>query len=151
MNPKKATGQYGIPPKIINLFADVIDKRLTNITNTDFECSYFSENGKIVSAKPVFKKENRSDENDFRPVSILNGFSKIYEHFINDELLNNVNGILSNFFSAYRNKYSSNHMITRLIEEWKEKLDKALFAGTYLRRLTAYLTILNLHPWTITI
>ena len=39
-------------------------------------------------------------------------------------------------------KYSSNHMILRLIEEWKEKLDKGFLLGqfswTYLRRLTAY-------------
>ena len=136
LNPKKATGPDGIPLKIIKLSADVIDKHLTNIINTDLECSCFSENAKIASVKPIYKKESRSDKNNYRPVSILNGFSKIYERFINDKLLSHVNDILSDFVSAYRSKYSSNHMILRLIEEWKEKLDKGFFAGAVLMVLS---------------
>ena len=100
LNPKKATGPDGIPLQIIKLSPDVIDKHLTNI-NTDLECSCFSEKAKIASVKPIYKKENRSIKNSYRPVSILNSFSKIYEHFINDKLLNHVNDILSDFFPAY--------------------------------------------------
>ena len=48
----------------------------------------FSENAKIASVKPIYKKESRSDKNNYRTVSIQNGFSKIYERFINDKLLN---------------------------------------------------------------
>ena len=44
-------------------------------------------------------------------------------------LLKHVNDIFSDFASAYRSKYSSDYMILRLIEEWKEKLDKGFFAG----------------------
>ena len=104
--------------------------------NTDLESSCFSENAKISPVKPIYKKESRSDKNNYRPVSILNGFSKIYERFINDKLLSHVNDILSDFVSAYRSKYSSNHMILRLIEEWKEKLDKGFFAGAVLMDLS---------------
>ena len=100
LNPKKATGPDGIPLKIIKLSADVIDKHLTNIINTDLECLCFSENGKIASVKTIYKKENRSDKNNYRPVRILNGLSKIYKRFINDKLLNRVNDILSDFVSA---------------------------------------------------
>ena len=75
LNPSKDTGPDGIPLKIIKLSADGIDKHLTNIINTDLECSCFSENPKIVSVKPIYKKESRSDKNNYRPVSILNGFS----------------------------------------------------------------------------
>ena len=87
LNPKKATGPDGIPLKIMKLSADVIDKHLTNIINTDLESSYFSENAKTASVKPIYKKESRSDKNNYRQVSILNGFPKIYKCFINDKLL----------------------------------------------------------------
>ena len=53
LNPKKATGTDGRPLKIIKLSADVIDKHLTNIINTDLESSYFSENAKTASVKPI--------------------------------------------------------------------------------------------------
>ena len=101
VNPKKARGRDGIPLKIIKLSADVIDKHLTNIINTDLECSCFSENAKIASVKPIYK-ENRSGKNNCRPVGILNGFSKIYEGLTNYKLLNHVNDIPSDFVSAYR-------------------------------------------------
>ena len=77
----------------------------------------------MLKLLPIYKKESRSDKNKYRPVSILNGFLNIYERFTNDKLLSHANDILSDFVSAYRSKYSSNHVILRLIEEWKEKLD----------------------------
>ena len=120
--------------------------RQKTIINTDLQCTCFSENTKIASVTPICKNESRSNKNQYRTASILNGFSKIYECFINDKLLNHVNDIFSDFVSAYRSKYNSNHMILRLSEEWKEKLDKAFFlprqfSWIYLRCLTAYLTI----------
>ena len=60
--------------EIIKLSADVIDKHLTNIINTDLECSCFSENAEIASGKPIYKKESKSGKNNYRPVSILKGF-----------------------------------------------------------------------------
>ena len=90
----------------------------------------------MLKLLPIYKKESRSDKNKYRPVSILNGFSNIYERFTNDKLLSHANDILSDFVSAYRSKYSSNHMILRLIEEWKEKLDKGFFAGAVLMDLS---------------
>ena len=96
----------------------------------------FSENAKIASVKSIYNKENRSYKNNYRPISIANDFSNIYERFINDKLLNHVNGILSDFVSSYRSKYSSNHMILWLIEEWKEKLDKRFFEGAGLMDLS---------------
>ena len=119
----------------MKLSADVIDKHLTNVINANLESSYFSENAKITSVKPIYKKESRSDENNYRPVSILNCFSKIFERFINDKLLSHVNDTLSDFVSAYRSNYSSDHMILRVIEEWKEKLHKGFFAGAVLNGL----------------
>ena len=83
----------------------------------------------------MYKKESKS-ENNYRLVSILNGFSKIYEHFINDKLISHVNDIFSDFVSAYRSKYSSSQMILSLIEEWKEKLDKGFFVGAVLTDLS---------------
>ena len=60
---------------------------------------------------------------------VIDGFSKIYKRFINDKLLNHVNDIDSDFVSASGSKYSSNHLILGLVEEWKEKLDKEFFTG----------------------
>ena len=61
---------------------------------------FFQKMLKLLLLNQYIKNENRSDKNNYRPVSILNDFSKIYERFINDELLNHVNDKLSDFVSA---------------------------------------------------
>ena len=61
----------------------------------------------------------------------------IFERFINDKLLkNHVKDIISDFVSTYWSKYSSNHIILRLIVERKEKVGKAFFAGTVIMDLS---------------
>ena len=58
LNPKKATGPDGIPLKIIKLSADVIDKHLTNIINTDSESScFFQKMLKLLLLNQYIKKK----------------------------------------------------------------------------------------------
>ena len=91
---------------------------------------------KLLLLNQHIKKKADLIKTNYRPVSILNSFSRIYKCFINDKLLNHVDDTLSDFVSTYRSKYSSSHMILRLIEEWKEKLDKGFFPGVVLTDLS---------------
>ena len=38
--------------------------------------------------------------------------------------------------AVYRKKYSTNHVLTRLIESWKKSLDKTFLVGTVLMDLS---------------
>ena len=58
--------------------ANVIDSHLANINN-DITKNVFSEKVKVASAKPIFKKNEREIIENYRPVSILNCFLKVYE------------------------------------------------------------------------
>ena len=62
--------------------------------------------------------------------------SKIYERFIHDCLSSYAKSFLSKFISAYRKSYSSNHVLLRLIENWKKSLDNKNFVGTVLMDLS---------------
>ena len=59
--------------------SNVIDLHLTGIINSDIEENSFSEGTKIASVRPIFKKNEREKVENYRPVSILNCFSKSYE------------------------------------------------------------------------
>ena len=63
--PKRWQDQIQYALKTIKLSGDIIDKHLTNIINTDLDCSCFSENAKTASVKPIYKRENRSDKNNY--------------------------------------------------------------------------------------
>ena len=59
--------------------------------------------------------------------------SKIYERFFHNSLSSYAETILSNFVSAYRKSYSSNHVLLRLIENWKKSLDNKILWVLFLR------------------
>ena len=59
LDPKKATGIDKIPPKIVKISANVIDSHLANIINSDISRNAFSENAKVASVRPIFKKKER--------------------------------------------------------------------------------------------
>ena len=57
------------------------------------------------------------------PVSLLNGFSKIYEIHLKNHLVSSTNQHISNLVSAYWKNYSSDHVLIQLLEEWRKCLD----------------------------
>ena len=95
----------------------------------------FPNEAKIALVSPLDKKS---------PVSILPTFSKIFGKFIKNYLMKvslsfvsvsfKVSASLSfvSHLSVYRASYSTQHVLLRLIEEWKINLDNNLVVGTIL-------------------
>ena len=59
LNPNKAIGPDKIPPKIVILSANIIDSHLANIINHDLDNNSFSEDAKITTVRPIYKKNDR--------------------------------------------------------------------------------------------
>ena len=59
----------------------------------------------------------------------------MYEKFLNEQLLLFVNHSLSELMSVYSG-YGTNHVLIRLIENWRHALDNNLFTGTVLMDLS---------------
>ena len=64
----------------INKIRRSLDAKKATVNN-DFLRNSFSDSAKIASVRPIFKKGERTEIGNYRPVSILNCFSKIYERF----------------------------------------------------------------------
>ena len=111
MNPKKLTGLDKVPVKIAILAASVIDSHLSNKTNKDLSNNAFSDSAKLASVRPIYKKDDRNEIKTYRPLNILNCFSKIYEKVLNKQLLHFVDRSLSQLMSTYRNGYITNHVL----------------------------------------
>lgn len=73
---------------------------------------------------------------NYRPVSVLNIFSKFYERVIKSQIVTYIDFKLSEFLSAYRTSYGTQHVLIRLLEEWKDKLDKNYVVGAVLMDLS---------------
>ena len=134
---KKAVGVDTIPPKLIKIGADIIAEPLTQAINCCLRQGIFPDNAKIASVVPVDKgKPDKYDVLNYRPVGILNTFSKIYEKVIKNQLVPYFDKYLSPFISAYRKNYSTQQVLIRLLEEWREKLDENFIVGAVLMDLS---------------
>ena len=71
----------------------------------------FSSSAKVALVRPVFKKNGRTDIQNYRLASIFNFFSEVYEKFLNKKIQCYAKNVLSEFISVYRSGYSTNHVL----------------------------------------
>ena len=100
--------------------------------NDEISNKTFPASEKLASVRIIYKRDDRNEIKSYRPVGILNSFSKIYEQFLNEQLLPFINFSLSEFISAYRNGYSTNHILIQLNENWRYALENDFFTGAFL-------------------
>ena len=100
LDPKKATGFDKIPLKIVKMSANVVKSHLANIINNNITKNAFSEMAKVASVRPIFKKNEREKIENYRHVSILNCFSKVYEKFLFEKFKPFINLFLSKYMAA---------------------------------------------------
>ena len=67
---------------------NVIDCHLANIIDNDISLNKCSKHTKTATVRPIFKREDRTKIENYRPVSLLNILSKIYEQFLHENLTN---------------------------------------------------------------
>ncbi|GJQ76743.1 hypothetical protein Trydic_g15586 [Trypoxylus dichotomus] len=80
------TGDDGIPSFFVRDCAPVLSYPLSTIFHLAISTSTFPKVWKISRITPVFKKGNRSNIADYRPISILPNFAKVFEHLLYKEI-----------------------------------------------------------------
>ena len=86
LNCNKATQQYDNPIKILKENSEIFSYILWHNFNNSLLSKVFPNNLKKADITPVFRKDEESLKNNYRPVSILPSVSKIYERCIYDEI-----------------------------------------------------------------
>ena len=134
---KRTVGIDTIPPKLIKMASIFSAPILTTAINSSIQNSVFPQNAKVATVVPLDKgKPDKNDISNFRPVSLLNTFSKFYERLIKDHLVLSMENYFSPMVFAYRKNHSTQHVITRLVEEWREHLDENFVVGVLLTDLS---------------
>ncbi len=83
----------------------------------------FPMDAKLAEVVPLYKKADKLVMKNYRPVSILPSLSKILEKIIHEQLLPFLEKILDPRMAAYRKMYSCQHVLLRLVEDWKQALE----------------------------
>ena len=136
LKTSKATGFDELPPKVIKMCSTELTPMLTDLINTSIDNKQFPDEMKKAEISPIYKKENDMLKDNYRPVSILTIFSKVYECILADQLKTFFEPILNKLLCAYRKKYGCDHVIVKLVDAWKWALDKNQLAGAILMDLS---------------
>ena len=126
---KKATGYDKIPGKLLSKAYREPSVPMTNVSKTCISRSKFSAVLKSAELNPIYKKKDNLAEENYRSVSVLTAFSRIYESSLNGQLLQHSITIFNNFLSACRKGYSCQSLLVKVIDVWKN-LFKNHIVGT---------------------
>ena len=96
VNTNKAVGIDSIRPKLVKLAAEPLSQPVTEAINMCIKQNDFRNNAKVASVVPLNKgKPNKHDMSNFRPVCVLNTFSKIYEQVAKEQIVLGTENFLS--------------------------------------------------------
>ena len=124
INPNKAPGYDLIPPRAVKASAPSLSKPLSDLINTIISRSEVPDEWKHGQITPLHKKDSVLDKSNFRPVTVLPAFDKVFERIIQTQMSEYFETILHDFTFAYRNFHGCPAALLTLSEEWKEELDK---------------------------
>ena len=136
LKSNKAPGHDQIPAKLLKKGATVLSAPLADIVNACIDESVFPQDYKHAEVRPIYKKNDPLNMNNYRPVSVLTGLSKVVEGIICDQMMDYLSNILSSSLSAYRKKYSCVNVLLKCSEEWKKALDENKVIGCVLMDLS---------------
>ena len=136
INIKKATGVDGIPAKIVKSGKSVIAPQVTTLVNITVDTGVFPDRLKEAQVTPLFKKNDPLSITNYRPVSVLTIFSKIFEKVFEIQLNDFFYSIFNPYLCAFRRGHGCQTTLLRLPEDWRQALDKNLYIAAVLMDLS---------------
>jgi hypothetical protein len=101
LQPKSSCGYDGISTKLLKLLCIVLVAPLTIIINQSLKMGIFPDKLKIARVIPLYKKDDETLFNNYRPISLLPAISKVFEKTIFNQLYD--------YFQKYKLFYKSQY------------------------------------------
>lgn len=128
LKDKCALGWDGISTTVVKAAKHVLVPLLSHIFNASFSTGIFPQYFKKAVVHPIFKSGDRDCVANYRPISVLNIMSKIFEKIINKRLLAflHTNNILSENQFGFRHNKSTEDAVLELSDTVVKNFDKKL-------------------------
>ena len=119
LDNRKSPGIDEIPNKALKISAEVIVLPLTHIINQSYAQGIFPNSLKTAKVIPLFKKGEESQCSNYRPISLLSCFHKIFEKLIKAKVLEffSNNNVLYKYQFGFRKTHSTNLALLEVTEQ----------------------------------
>ena len=124
LNSSKATGLDLLSPRFNKDGAKLTVSPLTHILN--LFTGEIPENLKSAKVMPIYKKNSKLEAGNYRPISILNTLSKLFERIVYQQLnpYLQTHQLLYEHQSAFRSSYCTETCLIYLTDFIKQEQDK---------------------------
>lgn len=127
---KYSYGYDEMPPHLIRQCADELAGPLAYLINQSFAEGTVPDALKISVIKPIHKKGNKKDCNNYRPIALLSTFSKIFETAMSKRLYSFCEKykILSDYQYGFRENRSTTLAVYKFVREVLNIIDEKKYA-----------------------
>ena len=127
-----SAGHDDISVKVVKACSKEISPFLEFLINSSFRNGIFPKLLEIARVVPCYKKGDKSNPSNYRPISILPIFSKIYEKLIAKRLLDYITerSLLTPYQFGFRPKYSTDLAIHHLCQNIYNAMDNKKYQLT---------------------
>ena len=106
------------------------------LINKSLETSVFPNSLKVAQVVPVHKKNSTLSKGDYRPVSVLPAISKNFERAVYIQITDFFDNCFNIFLSAFRDGYSCQDTLIRIVEDWRISLEDNHYVAAILMDLS---------------
>ena len=107
---RKVSQKTDIPMRIIKENIDIVSYFLYHNFNNSLSCSTFPTAMKYAEVTPIHKKDDKTDKENYRPISILPNLSKVYERLMYNQIYPYfLKTMFSKFQCAFRKGFNAQH------------------------------------------
>ena len=146
LNSSKATGPKEIPVVVLQKCSPEFSPILCRLFRKCIGESCFASCWKRASVVPVFKKSGeRSDPQNYRPISLLSIISKVFESLINSSLTCHLESL--HIFSDHQYGFRSGRSSADALTVLSERVYRSLNCGTQAIALNISKALTRLASW----
>ena len=123
LNLNKITSCDDIPAKILFKNRDIVSPFVTRIYDNAKHSCDFPTPLKVGNVTPIHKKGEKTNKENYKPISILPTISKIFERLIYLQINAYMDSKLSIYQCGFRKGFSSQQCLLLMIEKWRISID----------------------------
>ena len=127
-------GWNNIPAKLLKPYIEEYIKPLTYIINKSFETGVFPDSLKLTKVIPIYKSDDKTLLSNYRPIYILNSFSKFLEKLYTIIILISLTKII--FHTNFNSVSARDTLLPMRLFHWLKKINKVLSSTTIMVKVT---------------
>ena len=126
LDNNKACGSDLINPRLLKEGAQTLSVHLCNIFNQSLGNSYFPLSWKLANVVPIFKKGDKTNSANYRPISLLSCIGKVFERCIFKHMHNYLisNNIIISAQSGFTPKDSATFQLIDIYDTILKAIDE---------------------------